>query len=141
MNKIFLDTNLLIYLAATNTSKAEKVSQLISSSDLSLISVQVLNEFAAACFKKELLKSDQIRKYIEEYRLLFDVADVSFTNISLCFDIKEKYKYSWYDSLIIATSLLNDCSILYTEDLRHSQVITLKNIPKENNLTTINPFI
>ncbi|TAL60359.1 MAG: PIN domain-containing protein [Bacteroidetes bacterium] len=134
MNKIFLDTNLLIYLSTSHTSKAEKVSDLINKTHFCFISVQILNEFAAACFKKELLSFDQIQKYIWEYNLCFEVADVNFRNISECFLLKKKYKYSWFDSLIIATALLNGCQTLYSEDLQHKQVI-------ENKLTILNPFV
>ena len=45
-----------------------------------------------------------------------------------------KYKYSYYDSLIIAATLQNECSVLYSEDLQHNQKI-------EKTLTIINPFI
>jgi predicted nucleic acid-binding protein len=40
--------------------------------------------------------------------------------------------YLW-DSLIIATSLQRNCSILYSEDMQHNQVI-------EDKLRIVNPF-
>jgi len=48
--------------------------------------------------------------------------------------IKDKYKYSYYDCLIISTALLNNCDTLYSEDMQHGQLI-------ENKLEIINPFI
>ena len=48
-------------------------------------------------------------------------------------DIKKRYKFSCWDSLIITSALENNCSILYSEDMQHSQVI-------ENNLEVINSF-
>ncbi len=48
-------------------------------------------------------------------------------------DIKKRYRFSYWDSLIIASALENNCSILYSEDMQHSQVI-------EDNLKIINPF-
>ena len=45
-----------------------------------------------------------------------------------------RYKFSFYDSIIIAAALDAKCSILYTEDLQHKQII-------EKTLTIINPFI
>jgi len=47
--------------------------------------------------------------------------------------IRHKYNLSYWDSLIVASALENDCSILYTEDLQHEQVI-------EGKLKIINPF-
>ncbi len=41
--------------------------------------------------------------------------------------------YSYFDSLIIASSFEYNCPILYTEDMQHNQII-------ENRLRLINPF-
>jgi len=53
--------------------------------------------------------------------------------ILLSFKIAEQYKYSIWDSLIIASALESNCSALYTEDLQHGQIIDKK-------LKIINPF-
>ncbi len=47
--------------------------------------------------------------------------------------IANVYRLAWYDSLIVASTLENECSLLISEDLRHKQVI-------EKTLTIINPF-
>ena len=49
------------------------------------------------------------------------------------FDIVKQYKYSYWDSLIIASALENNCSILFSEDMQHNQLIA-------NKLKIINPF-
>jgi predicted nucleic acid-binding protein len=43
-------------------------------------------------------------------------------------------RFSFWDSMMIASALDNHCSVIYTEDLQHGQVI-------ENKLKIINPFI
>jgi len=48
-------------------------------------------------------------------------------------DIHEKFKYSFYDSLIIAAAIEANCKILYSEDLQHNQKIY--------DLMIINPFM
>ncbi|WP_353640740.1 PIN domain-containing protein [Desulfonauticus submarinus] len=48
-------------------------------------------------------------------------------------EIKEKYKFSYWDSLIVASALENNCSILYTEDMQDGQII-------EKKLEIVNPF-
>ncbi|MDZ7806320.1 MAG: hypothetical protein U5K71_04305 [Gracilimonas sp.] len=37
--------------------------------------------------------------------------------------IKEQFKFSFYDSLIIAAALEAGCKTLYSEDLQHNQTI------------------
>lgn len=134
MNKVFFDTNLLIYLATGDEKMQETIIRISSENDFSFISVQVLNEFTSVCLKKQLLPIIKIQKYVNEFNLCFEVADVNFRNISIAFNIKKKYNYAWYDCPIIATALLNDCSILYSQDMQHKQVI-------EKTLTIINPFV
>ena len=38
-------------------------------------------------------------------------------------NIKSRYLYSFYDSLIIAAALEADCKTLYSEDMQHGQRI------------------
>ena len=45
-----------------------------------------------------------------------------------------KYGFSFWDSMIVAAALDNHCSILYSEDLHHEQII-------EGKLQIVNPFI
>ncbi len=41
---------------------------------------------------------------------------------------------SYYDSIIVATSLIEDCTILYSEGMQHGILI-------DDRLKIINPFI
>ena len=60
---------------------------------------------------------------------LFDTIETSKKAI----EIKHRYQYSYWDSLIIASALESNCSILYSEDMHHGQVI-------EGRLTIQNPL-
>lgn len=53
--------------------------------------------------------------------------------IILACSIAERYGFSFYDSLIIASALESDCTTLYTEDLHDGQVL-------EGVLIIRNPF-
>jgi predicted nucleic acid-binding protein len=48
--------------------------------------------------------------------------------------LAQKYKYSYYDSLILAAALSAGCETLATEDMQHGQVV-------EGLLTIRNPFV
>jgi predicted nucleic acid-binding protein len=47
--------------------------------------------------------------------------------------IAAKYGFSFWDSMMVASALNNHCSVLYSEDLQHNQII-------EDRLQIINPF-
>jgi predicted nucleic acid-binding protein len=48
-------------------------------------------------------------------------------------EIVERYRFSWYDSLIVASALESRCEVLYSEDLQHKQRI--------ESLEIVNPFL
>ncbi len=48
-------------------------------------------------------------------------------------ELREKYSLSFWDSLIVASALWAECSILYTEDMQHGLKV-------EEKLTVLNPF-
>ncbi len=50
------------------------------------------------------------------------------------FEISVKYKLSHWDSLVIASGLEAGCTILYSEDMQHNQLI-------DGKLKIINPFL
>ncbi len=60
-------------------------------------------------------------------------SSVEESTIKKALRIKKALNYSYWDSLIIASALENNCSILYTEDMQDSQTIN-------NELTIVNPF-
>lgn len=45
----------------------------------------------------------------------------------------ERYGYSYFDSLMLASALEQGCSILYSEDMQHGQIL-------EGGLRIIDPF-
>jgi predicted nucleic acid-binding protein len=132
-NQVFIDTNLLIYLVKDNTGKAEIVAKTLETSGNIYISTQVINEFCNVAIKKLGIPKSEILFSIAKFTEKFDVNQLSVNTINFALNIQEKYNFSYYDSLIISSALENNCSILYTEDMHHNQII-------ENSLTIINPF-
>jgi predicted nucleic acid-binding protein len=132
-DKIFIDTNILVYLVKDNTGKAEIISTKIQEKNNSFISTQVVNEFCNVGLKKLDFNCADIVFSISKFSEVFTIPEVKLSTIIKALQIKEQYGYSFYDSAIIASALQNNCSILYTEDMQHQQII-------ENTLTIINPF-
>jgi predicted nucleic acid-binding protein len=134
--KFFVDTNIFIYLKLKDEKSKEK--RLISSNLLKkiknriIISTQVVNEFYSVMLRNSVPDS----KIQEMVRGMINIAGLSFLTLETImkgWQIRDKYRYSIWDSLIIASASENDCEILYTEDLQHRQLI-------ENKLRIINPF-
>lgn len=132
-DKIFLDTNVLIYLySKTELEKRNKIIKLLENKTL-VISTQVLNELSNVLIKKFNFSVADILNVFEELSVLCFISIVRIGTIKKALTLNNQYKYSYYDSLIIASALDKYCNVLYSEDMHHSQKI-------ENSLTILNPF-
>jgi len=136
-NKIFIDTNILVYAYdKTNEIKHDKAKSIlflkISEKDDFFISAQILNEFYYVLARKQVSHSS-IVNYVNEIIENTKVLPILLENTMKAIDIKERYSFAWFDSVILATSLQNGCHLIYSEDFQHNQVV-------EGTLKIINPF-
>ncbi|MDG2989872.1 PIN domain-containing protein [Candidatus Synechococcus calcipolaris G9] len=135
-DKVLLDTNLWVYLYSKNPAdKYEKVNALLSSQIESLImSTQILGELYNVLLKKKFRTQAQAQEVISQLVAGFDITEIPATQVIEAIKINVCYGYSYWDSLLVSTALLNNCSILYSEDMQHDQLI-------EGKLRIINPLI
>jgi len=63
----------------------------------------------------------------------FIISDLNMQILDKTIKIATNYGFSFWDSMMVTSALNNQCSILYTEDLQHNQII-------EGRLKIINPF-
>ena len=135
-DKVFLDTNILIYCYSVDEkNKQEKALDLVDRySEDSIISTQVINELSNILFKKFKLSSIEIERTILEIDNYIDIVNFFMTTQIKALKIKDKYKLQFYDSLIIATAIENQCTVLYSEDMQDGLLI-------DDILTIVNPFI
>jgi len=135
----FLDTNVLVYaFDHTDPAKKQISNRLVKTAlteNTGCISYQVIQEFFNVATRKfaSPLSIPDCQRYLDA--VLTPLCRI-FTSIDLyheAFDILQKWRYSFYDSLIIASALQANCTLLYSEDLQHDQKI--------KSLTIANPFI
>lgn len=126
----FLDTNLLVY-AQTSDPKAVAARQAILAGGV--ISVQVLNEFAAVLRRKFKRDWDEIEQAVADVRTTLDpVRSISVETHAAAVDLARQHGFSFYDSLIVASALEAKCDTLLTEDLQAGRTI--------QGLTIVNPL-
>ncbi len=137
-DRIFLDTNIMVYAldseCVTKQKRAKEILDQFYSDQNYRISTQVVQEFCSVVLKK-ILPSIPEKKLLEFISTLplDQVAVIDINTITRSLTIKEEYKYSLWDSLIIAAAELSGCNVLYTEDMSNNQVI--------GNLKIVNPFL
>lgn len=128
--EVFFDTNVLLYLLSHDTRKADRAEELLAAGGV--ISVQVLNEFASVALGKKALDFDEVREILSVIRAACSVKPVEIETHELGLALAKRYRFSVYDSLIVAAASRAGCSVLYSEDLGHGQRI--------ERLTIRNPF-
>ena len=129
--KTFFDTNVLLYLLSEDEAKADRAEELIANG--AVISVQVLNEFAAVASRKLGMSWSEIRDVLGPIQAVCEIEPITVEIHNSGVEIAERYGFSFYVATIVASALLAECQTLYSEDLQDGQVI-------ENKLTIRNPF-
>lgn len=138
-DKVFLDTNIIVYAYDKSAGEKHKVASDIIvalwNAGVGVISTQVLQEFFVIVTGKvpKPLKAHVAREIINDL-LKWEVVVNDGVSILSAIDIQLEYKYSFRDSMIIDAAIKGGASILYSEDLSDGQVIkgiTIKNPFKE----------
>jgi predicted nucleic acid-binding protein len=127
----FPDTNVLLYLLSGDHAKADRVEDELSAGGI--ISVQVLNEFAAVASRKLKMSMAEIREALATIRAVCTIVPISEETHDLGLHVAERYRLSVYDALIVAAALLAECNTLISEDLQDGQIL-------EGRLKVRNPF-
>jgi predicted nucleic acid-binding protein len=133
--RIFTDTNIWVYahLEGEDDSKHQIANTLVEAAVQPLvISTQVLHEYYSAMLKNKMT-DEWIQANIEAMIEYSEVQLITLSVVRLAHRIKVRYRFSYWDSLILASALDAGCSLLYSEDLQTQQRI-------ENQLTILNPF-
>ena len=127
----FFDTSVLLYLLSDDTVKADRIETLLGARGV--ISVQVLNEFAVVAMRKLKMPLNEVREILDTIRAVCAVEPITVETHDRGLAVFERYKFSLYDSMLVATALISGAKILYSEHLQHGQVI-------DNQLRVTNPF-
>ncbi len=135
-DRYFIDSNVLIYVFDEadhdKRVRSEKLIQSAVKEGIGCISYQVVQETINVITSKLGATAAQADQFLED--VLIPLWSVNPTNRTYrCgLDIMRRYRFSFYDSLIVAAALEAKCGTLYSEDLQDGQII--------EKLTIINPF-
>lgn len=127
----FFDTNVLLYLLSADAAKADRVEEALAAGGT--ISVQVLNEFTSVALRKLGMKVSQVREVLELITEICEVIPLTTQIHRRGLQVAERYRFSFYDALIVAAALESRSTTLYSEDLQDGQVI-------DRVLAVKNPF-
>ncbi len=135
--KILVDTNVLVYAYDSSAGKKHQTAcdivKKLWESGQGVLSIQVLQEFFVTVVKKiphpidEVIASEII-KDLMHWKVVNNDGNILLGAIN----IKKRYQFSFWDSLIVEAAVSSGANILLTEDLSHQQSV--------NGLLIQNPF-
>ena len=134
-DRIFLDSNILVYSSLEdNENKHNKIISLLENikGKEIFLSTQVVNEVYVTLLKNGL-DDDAIQEVLREIIETYNISVITIEIIKKAWNLRKQYRYSYWDSLVLASALEINCSTLYTEDMQCGQVI-------EDKLRITNPF-
>jgi len=130
MSVEFADTNVVLYLL-DDSPKADRAEAILGQRPR--ISVQVLNETLVNCRRKAGLDWDETNAFLAGLRALCPVEGLTLQTHDLGRALSERYGFSIYDAMIVASALIADCTVLWSEDMQHGLLV-------EGQLRIMNPF-
>ena len=133
-DRVFLDTNVLVYLYSSAETEKRNVSVSLFEKYVCLTNTQALNEFSNVYLKKYKIPNDKIKGFLGS---IIESCDLKLINRKIIFNAVELnagYGYSYYDCLMLASALNSGCKVLFSEDMQHGHVV-------EGQLQIINPFL
>ncbi len=133
---VFVDTNVLIYAVDLADPRKQRAAQSwldeLWKSKMGRLSFQVLQEFYVKVSQKRLSTVDNARAEIRDL-LTWKPVPVTAGLLEQGWKIQDRYRLSFWDSLIVAAAKAASCRFLLTEDLQSGQDF--------DGLLAINPFL
>jgi len=136
-DKVFLDTNILVYAYDEHEPEKQKKAQELLNDGIvqenAVLSVQVLSEFFNVVTRhiRQPMSPDEAQEIIETLSIL-PVQEIDLAMVNRAIETHKRYQISYWDSLIISAAERAGCTTIFSEDLNDAQ--TYHSIP------VFNPF-
>ena len=133
--KCFVDSNVWLYAfieSAETVAKSATARTLVSGQRF--VSTQVINEVCVNLLRKARRSEEEIRQVVQAFYAQHRVVPIDELTMVAASELRESYSLSYWDSLIVASALDADVTVLYSEDMHHDLWINAR-------LRIVNPFL
>jgi predicted nucleic acid-binding protein len=124
--RVFLDTNLLVYADDADAGQKQRVARERIRSAIEdrtgVISTQVLQDYFSVATRKLGITAAAARRRVELLSVL-DVVRIEVTTILAAIDLHRLHPISFWDALIVRAASLAGCARLLSEDLQAGSTI------------------
>ncbi len=132
-NFIFVDSNVWLYaFMSAEPKKTKKAEEIISNSNI-ILSTQIINEMCVNLIKKAGYSESEIQQTIKNIYEYYQVVPIDEETIIEASILRSTHQLSYWDSLVVVSAIASKCTILYSEDMQHNQIV--------QGIKIVNPFI
>jgi predicted nucleic acid-binding protein len=108
---------------------AEKYLSVNNQNAVFIITWQIINEVSNTLLRYKYTESE-IRNYIEQLFKVCTIQDFTKEIVLTASSLREKYSFSFWDSIIVGSALFSECNILVSEDMQNGLKVEEKLIMK-----------
>ena len=136
--EVFIDTDVFVYHLDRSDKRKHRIAEDIVRDGLAsgraCISFQVVQEWLNVALRKAAvpLSTEQARSYLDVVLLPLMQVLPSGALYHRALDVQQRWRFGFYDSIIVASALAAGCTRLLSEDLQDGQRI--------DGLVVKNPF-
>ena len=133
----FVDTNILVYahdaVAGPKHDTAKALLQDLWNSRWGCLSIQMLQEFYVTVTQKVAMPYSAIEaaNIIEDFAA-WRIHAPTVSDVLAAIDLQNRYQLSFWDAMMLQSAGSLGCTVVWTEDLNHGQMI--------NQVLIQNPF-
>jgi predicted nucleic acid-binding protein len=132
-DKIFVDTNVWVYLFLQEDDKKYKIAENFLVKDnpnaVFVISWQIINEVSNTLLRYKY-EETEIRKYIEQLCKVCTIQEFTKETVLTASSLREKYSLSFWDRILVGSALISECNLLISEDMQNGLNVDKKLIVK-----------
>jgi predicted nucleic acid-binding protein len=136
----FLDSNIWLYglMFDPDSNREEEIRKhslaiQLTEVENNVISNQVINEICCVLRRKAAFAESQIKQIIQEFYDRCTVVELNFDILVNASDLRNRYGFSFWDGLIVASALHANTDVLYSEDMQSGLKVC-------DRLEIVNPF-
>lgn len=113
-----IDSNIWLYAFMDESSPKHARATALIQQDRVVLSTQVVNEVCNNLIRKAGYTEPEIQQTIQNLDAAYPILDVTLPIIQQASVLRVAYRFSYWDSLILATAQDAGCSIVYSEDMQ-----------------------
>ena len=121
------------FMSSQNMEKHIRAKEIIESNDV-VVSQQVVGELCNTLIRKAKTPEHEIRNIIAKFKAKYHPLVLETEHYLQASQLRERYNFSHWDSLLIVAALELEASIFYSEDMQDGLVVN-------GTLTIRNPFL